>query len=97
MDLSAIEEFDQEVNNRCYAIQAHAENLVNNMKCALDIALLSIPDIIKKMPIKRFIEEFGGDIEKACEYLTQKSGKVAGNNVTPMKKKGIPVKQVKKN
>ncbi|EAY03084.1 hypothetical protein TVAG_171820 [Trichomonas vaginalis G3] len=64
---TALENFDKEVECRCSFIISHSENLVNNMLCALDLALMGIPEPVRNMPMKQLMSDYDGDIIKAAE------------------------------
>ncbi|EAY10424.1 hypothetical protein TVAG_271150 [Trichomonas vaginalis G3] len=85
-----IQEFDQEAASRKEVILKNMEAAINNMLNALEISLLSIPDSVRKIPMKRLVEEFGGDIQKAACALIPKSP-----IKTPTKRQTTPKKSPK--
>lgn len=63
-----IENFDQEVENRCRLIRSNAENVSANLLSSLDLTLLAIPENVRKMPVRVLMNSFGGDLQKASAY-----------------------------
>lgn len=83
----SIEDFDKEVEARCAFIRSHAENLSTNMLCALDLALMGIPENVRKMPVKQLMEEFGGDIIKAAQHFEETETPKKGGSMSARKKR----------
>lgn len=83
-------EFDQEAAARKEVIIKNMEAAKNNMINALELSLLSIPEAVRKMPMKKLVEEFGGDIQKAACSLVPKS-----SSKTPTKHSNTPKKSPK--
>ncbi|OHT09933.1 hypothetical protein TRFO_21019 [Tritrichomonas foetus] len=67
---SVLADFDQEVKSRCELIRVNAENVSANLQSALDLTLLAIPELVRKMPVKELMEKFDGDIQKAATYYS---------------------------
>ena len=82
-----LENFDKEVECRCKFIRSHSENLSINMLSALDLALMGIPENVRKMPIKTLMEKYNGDIIKASESFEIKEKQ---EETVQKKKKAIP-------
>ncbi|OHT04468.1 hypothetical protein TRFO_06379 [Tritrichomonas foetus] len=82
---SLIQEFDQEVDKRCKMIRSSAENTSDNMRNALGLILGSIPECVRKMPLKALVQNFNGDIQAATAYFCPKGH--AGSK-SPRSKKG---------
>lgn len=66
-----ITDFENEVSNRCKLINANTENVCANLRSSLELTLLSIPEVVRTMPIKQLMNEFNGNIQKATEKLSQ--------------------------
>ncbi|KAH0795284.1 hypothetical protein GPJ56_000733 [Histomonas meleagridis] len=64
-------DFDKEVASRCELIRANAENICANLQSSLELTLLAIPESVRKMPLKMLITDFGGDTQRAAEYLSK--------------------------
>ncbi|EAY04525.1 hypothetical protein TVAG_244260 [Trichomonas vaginalis G3] len=80
-------EFDQETASRKEVILKNMETAINGMLNALELTLLSIPDSVRKMPMKRLVEEFGGDIQKAaCAFIPKSPMKTPTKGQTTPKK-----------
>ena len=65
---SILADFDQEVKSRCELIRVNAENVSANLQSALDLTLLAIPELVRKMPVKELMEKYDGDIQKAAAH-----------------------------
>ena len=89
-----ITQYDEEIEQRCSILKLHSENLINNMLCSLDIALSSIPESIRKLPLKVLMEDFNGDLEKAIQNIDKINKFDEKKSQTPNKKNQI--KQNKK-
>jgi hypothetical protein len=63
-------QFDSEVATRCELIHTNAETVTANLQSALDLALLGIPDCVRKMPLKVLMQNFDGDIQQAASYFS---------------------------
>ena len=86
-DLTTIlTEYDKETKTQIDGIRANVENVIEEMKAALDLSLLSIPPSVRKMSMQVLLSEYGGCIEKATAALAPSTPKKR----TP--KKGIPLK-----
>lgn len=70
-------DFDQEVKSRCELIHVNAENVSANLQSALELTLLAIPELVRKMPVKELMEKFDGDIQKAASYFANRKIPVA--------------------
>ena len=86
--LVVLNNFDKEVECRCKFIRSHSENLSINMLSALDLALMGIPEPVRKMPVKTLIEKYNGDIIKAAESFEHQE---KAESAIPKKKKPIGV------
>ena len=80
-------EFDKETKTQIEGIRANIEGVIEEMKAALDLSLLSIPPSVRKMSIKTLITEYGGSIEKAASALAPSTPKKR----TPKKCQGTPL------
>ncbi|EAX91326.1 hypothetical protein TVAG_492940 [Trichomonas vaginalis G3] len=66
-----LQNFDKEVECRCSFIRSHSENLSINMLSALDLALMGIPEPVRKMSVKTLMTQYDGDIIKASNAFEQ--------------------------
>lgn len=90
---TVLQNFDKEVECRCAFIRSHSENLSINMLSALDLALMGIPEPVRKMPVKTLMTKYDGDIIKASAAFEQ--GENADQQQLQLqnqKKKGVQAK-----
>ena len=85
---SLIQEFDQEVDKRCKMIKSSAENTSDNMMNALQLILGSIPECVRKMPLKALVQNFNGDITAASAYFAPSSACCSPTRSSPKMRKG---------
>ncbi len=55
------------VEARCEALKAHAAELATSFRNQLSIELIKIPKAIREMPMKEFVEKYGGDLNVYIE------------------------------
>lgn len=78
--------FDNEVNERCMLIRTQCDNLITSIRGSFDIALIGIPEPVKKMPLRQLMEEYNGDIIAASlknnqRIKNKKSAEKLGSSV----------------
>ena len=86
---SIISEYDTESATQINGIKSNVESVIEEMKAALELTLLSIPPSVRKMPLKTLITEYNGSIEKAAAALAPTTPKRSKG--TPKKGKGMPI------
>ena len=87
-DISTIlKEYDKESQTQIDGIRSNVESVIEEMKAALDLSLLSIPPSVRKMSMRVLIAEYGGCIDKAAAALAPSTPKKR----TPKKNTGTPL------
>jgi hypothetical protein len=90
-----LDEFDIEVEDKCNFLKQQAAELATSVRNQLAIELVKIPKRIREMPMKTFMEEYGGDlnivieddmrkqIERSTPMLTSRKSNVVLPSETP--------------
>ena len=87
-DISTIlREYDKESQTQIDGIRSNVESVIEEMKAALDLSLLSIPPSVRRMSMRTLIKEYGGCIDKAAAALAPSTPKKR----TPKKTTGTPL------
>jgi hypothetical protein len=66
---AALAQFDGEVAARCELIRTNAETVVANLRAAVELALVGIPECVRTMPLKVLMERFNGDMQQAAAHF----------------------------
>ena len=57
------------VNQRCDAIMADAERHVEELQTELKLQIMFLPEQVRTMAWKTFVEDFGGSLDKVIENV----------------------------
>ncbi|KAF1330701.1 Cell division protein borealin, partial [Globisporangium splendens] len=69
--LVLLEELEADVEKRCEDLMAEAEQKAKELKMELKVQLMYLPQSVRKMPWKTFIEDFGGSLEKVIQNVKE--------------------------
>uniref|UniRef100_K3XAE7 Uncharacterized protein n=1 Tax=Globisporangium ultimum (strain ATCC 200006 / CBS 805.95 / DAOM BR144) TaxID=431595 RepID=K3XAE7_GLOUD len=69
--LVLLDELEAEVEKRCEDLMAEAEQKAKELKMELKVQLMYLPQSVRKMPWKTFIEDFGGSLEKVIQNVKE--------------------------
>ena len=64
LDLDNMEDIRRDIETKCSALQAFAEEAALALRSELKIQLLKMPKKVRNMPLKDFLSNFAGDINK---------------------------------
>ncbi|KAG3108365.1 hypothetical protein PI125_g11907 [Phytophthora idaei] len=68
-----LNELDIQVQEKCDELVTDAERRAQELKMELKVQLLFLPEAVRRMPWKTFVEDFGGDLQNAIQSLSQPS------------------------
>ncbi|KAG6947680.1 hypothetical protein JG688_00015436 [Phytophthora aleatoria] len=68
-----LNELDIQVQEKCDELVTDAERRAQELEMELKVQLLFLPEAVRRMPWKTFVEDFGGDLENAIQSLSQPS------------------------
>jgi hypothetical protein len=63
-------QFDSEVATRCELIRTNADAVAENLRSAMELTLIGIPECVRKMPLRVLMESFNGDIQEAAAHFS---------------------------
>ncbi|KAG1693401.1 hypothetical protein DVH05_023486 [Phytophthora capsici] len=66
-----LDELETQVQEKCDELIAEAERRAQELEMELKVQLLFLPEAVRQMPWKTFVEDFGGDLQKAIYSLSQ--------------------------
>jgi hypothetical protein len=81
-------QFDSEVATRCDLIRANAAAVSENLRSALELTLLGIPECVRGMPLRVLMEAFDGDIQRAAAHCAPAFATQAGSGPATQTAKG---------
>lgn len=59
------------VEKRCEDLMAEAEHKAKDLHMELKVQLMFLPESVRKMPWKTFIEDFGGSLENVIQNVKE--------------------------
>ncbi|ETI33185.1 hypothetical protein L917_19306 [Phytophthora nicotianae] len=68
-----LDEVETQVQERCDELVADAERRAQELEMELKVQLLYLPEAVRRMPWKTFVEDFGGDFQNVIQSLSQPS------------------------
>ncbi|KAE9011045.1 hypothetical protein PF006_g10191 [Phytophthora fragariae] len=68
-----LDELETQVQEQCDQLVADAERRAQELEMELKVQLLFLPEAVRQMPWKTFVEDFGGDLQNVIHSLSQPS------------------------
>ncbi|KAI9911930.1 hypothetical protein PsorP6_008692 [Peronosclerospora sorghi] len=66
-----LDELESQVQEQCDELVAAAKRRAEELEMELKMQLLILPEAVRQMPWKTFVEDFGGDLDNAIYSLSQ--------------------------
>ncbi|POM76332.1 Hypothetical protein PHPALM_6438 [Phytophthora palmivora] len=66
-----LDELETQVQEQCDELVADAKRRAQELEMELKVQLLFLPEAVRQMPWKTFVEDFGGDLENVIHSLSQ--------------------------
>ncbi|KAL3674076.1 hypothetical protein V7S43_000026 [Phytophthora oleae] len=66
-----LDELETQVQEQCDELVADAERRAQELEMELKVQLLFLPEAVRQMPWKTFVEDFGGDLQNVIHSLSQ--------------------------
>ncbi|TDH72893.1 hypothetical protein CCR75_006678 [Bremia lactucae] len=86
-----LDELETQVQEKCEELIAGAERRAQELEMELKVQLLFLPEAVRKMPWKIFVEDFGGDLQNVIKSLSQSQG-FASLHPSPSRMRSAPTK-----
>lgn len=68
-----LDELETQVQEKCDAMVAVAERRAQELQMELKVQLVYLPEAVRRMPWKTFVDDFGGDLQSVIHSLSQPS------------------------
>eukprot|EP00644_Phytophthora_capsici_P005449 jgi/Phyca11/531664/estExt2_fgenesh1_pg.C_PHYCAscaffold_10329 len=81
-----LDELETQVQEKCDELIAEAERRAQELEMELKVQLLFLPEAVRQMPWKTFVEDFGGDLQKAIYNTVAKAKAPSGSLVATFEK-----------
>ncbi|KAG7397168.1 hypothetical protein PHYBOEH_001162 [Phytophthora boehmeriae] len=71
-----VDELETQVQEQCEELVADAERRAQELEMELKVQLLFLPEAVRKMPWRTFVEDFGGDLQNVIHSFSSQQSPV---------------------